>query len=246
MKREFEGKNCIFKNDCRRYNTEECCDPCWRQREFYFLLDNSNLPETQKDEIKLIPDKQDVNAFLYLDNIRENVIDFVKSGEGLYIHGPTGNGKTTWACKILKRYIMEKSIANGFEKRALFIRLPWYVRTIRQNISIKDEEFEQIRKELATIDLVVFDDVGAVAIKSDFVYDEVYSLISDRIDDGLCNIFTSNLTQEEISELLGERLISRMFLKTHLVHIQSTKDRRASISEFSVEKFMRTLEKDNK
>lgn len=226
VKREFDGQNCVFKEDCIKYGTLDCKNPCWRQREFFFLLDNSNLPEKHKMDTKLIPAAQDLEAFEYLDYIRNNVQKFVNEGNNILIIGSTGNGKTTWATKILRRYLMECSIANGYEKRALFVNLTWFVTQLRHNIKSQDTGFSELRDELYDIDLLVLDDIGASKIDNGFIHDELFSIINFRADNGLSSIYTSNLSEKELIEVLGDRLSARIINMSQTVLIKNKTDMR--------------------
>ena len=237
LEKEFDPQNCVFKDDCIKFNTPECKDPCWRQREYFWLLDNSNLPKEHKEDIKLIPAPQDLEVFEYLDYIRNNIVEFVESGNNLIIAGNTGCGKTCWSTKLLRKYIMEKSIANGFTERALFINLIWFISEMRHNINEQSKHFQELRSLCHTIDLLVFDDIGATAIKSDYIHDELYSIVNDRIDNGLCTIYTTNLDNNQLALNLGARLSGRIIGKSEIVKIKNKLDLRKLGSDFSFEKF---------
>lgn len=233
----FNPDNCVFQNDCIKFNTEDCKDPCWRQREYFWLLDNSNLPKEHKEDIKLIPAPQDLEVFEYLDYIRNNIVEFVSNGNNLVISGYPGSGKTSWSTKLLRRYIMEKSIANGFTERALFINFIWFISEMRHNISEQSKSFKDLRSLCHTIDLLILDDIGATSIKSDYIHDELYSIINDRLDNGLSTIYTTNLNQEQLINNLGSRLAGRIVGKSEIVKIQNRLDLRSLGTEFSFKKF---------
>ena len=241
--RPFDGENCVFKNDCIKYGTHDCFNPCWRQREFFFLLDNSNLPDRYKTDIKLIPSGSDLKAFEYLDYIRNNVLDFVEGGGSLVISGATGTGKTTWATKILRRYLMEVSIANGYNPRALFVNMTWFVTQIRHNIHSQSSNFISLRDSLYNIDLLVFDDIGATKIDNSFIHDEIFSIINHRADNGFCTIYTTNLSDTELIEVLGDRLSARILNLSQRVAIKNKTDMRNGESttgkDFSFNNFVK-------
>lgn len=234
---QFDGENCVFKNDCIKYGTPDCCDPCWRQREYDWLLNNSNLPNEFKTDIKLIPSKQDYEVFEYLDYIRENIVDFVQQGNNLIIRGATGCGKSCWSTKLLRRYLMEVSIGNGYVERALFVNLIWFVSELRHNMDEKSVKFNDLRKLMHTVDFLVLDDLGATNINSDYIHDEIYSIINDRIDNGLTTVYTTNLSNDELSQNLGARLSGRIIGKSEIVTIKSKLDLRRPDSEFSFKNF---------
>ena len=226
-KRPFEAQGCVFKGDCLKYGTQDCCNPCWRQREFFFLLDNSNLPEKHKTDIKLIPAKEDLAAFEYLDHIRNNIEGFVNSGNSLLITGATGTGKTTWATKLLRRYLMERSIGNGYEPRALFVNLTWFVTQARHNIGNPNPYFNGLRESMYDIELLVLDDIGNTKLDSSFIHDEIFAIINCRADSKLSSIYTSNLSEQELVENLGDRLAARIINMSENVAIKNRTDMRS-------------------
>jgi DNA replication protein DnaC len=237
--RSFDLQNCVFQKDCIKYNTPECKEPCWRQREFFWLLDNSNLPERHKEDTRLIPSDEDLPVFEYLDYIRTQILDFVDGGNNLLIRGATGTGKSCWSTKLLRQYLMEKSIANGFVKRALFVNIPWFVAEMKHNISNQSIYFKELREDCYTIDLLVLDDIGATSVNSDFIHDELYSIINQRADSGLSTIYTTNLSDEELEENLGARISRRVLGISDEVKIKNTVDLRRPDSEFSFQKFVK-------
>lgn len=237
--RPFDSQNCVFKMDCIKYNTPDCKEPCYRQREYFWLLDNSNLPEKHKTDTRLIPSDEDLPVFEYLDYIRSHITDFVEGGNNLLIRGSTGTGKSCWSTKLIRQYLMEKSIGNGFQPRALFVNLPWFITEMKHNISNQREYFKDVRQGCYSIDLLVLDDIGATSVDSDFIHDEVYSIINGRVDSGLSTIFTTNLSDEELTKNLGARLKARVLGTSDIAQIKSTVDLRRPDSEFSFQRFTR-------
>lgn len=244
--RSFDSENCVFIGDCIKHNTPECKDPCFRQREYYFLLDNSNLPERYKEDIRLIPSSEDLPIFEYLDYLRIHIFDFVKGGHNLIIRGSTGTGKSCWASKLLKQYIAEISIGNGFIPRALFINLTWFIKELRHQIQEKTTYFSELNKLCYKADFLVIDDIGATGISSDFIHDEIYSIINQRIDDGLSIVYTTNLSDRELEDNLGERLAARVLGVSEIIEIKNKVDLRHPNNEFSFQKFKKENLKNGK
>ena len=58
-------------------------------------------------------------------------------------------------------------------------------------------------------DLVVFDEVGTKSLTS-FEHEHILSIINARLDLGKSNIYTSNLTDDELLNKMGDRLYSRV------------------------------------
>ena len=57
-------------------------------------MNTSNIPERYKGIQRLIPQNCDYEVFTNLDRIKKDIVNFVKSGEFLYLHGNLGTGKS--------------------------------------------------------------------------------------------------------------------------------------------------------
>lgn len=59
-------------------------------------INNSNIPKRYLQDISLRPVKEDVETFKELQDIKNNIVDFVNQGKNLFIYSSSvGNGKTT-------------------------------------------------------------------------------------------------------------------------------------------------------
>ena len=191
----------------------------------FYLLNKSRLPKSKHRLLKLIPEKCDVEAFHQLNNLKTNILEFVKSGDSLCICSKNcGNGKTTWAIKLMQAFFNGVWFGNRYRTRAVFINVPNFMTKLRENISNKDEELEQLLTDLETADLVIWDDIAACTIK-EFDHLNLYSYIDGRILNEKSNIFTSNLIGEAFKTAIGERLYSRVWNKSIKVEFKGL-DRR--------------------
>ena len=80
---------------------------------------------------------------------------------------------------------------------------------IKDNISNKSTYIEYIKENVLEADLVVWDDLGN-KMGSEFELSHLLSIIDNRITLGKSNIYTSNLTRQQLYSALGERLTSRV------------------------------------
>ena len=62
---------------------------------------------------------------------------------------------------------------------------------------------------LAAVDLLHIDDLGAEH-RTDWVLEQLYSIINARYEDERSTLITSNLGPDELAEQLGERIVSRL------------------------------------
>lgn len=207
----FDADKCWYRAACSKFGTSDCCPACIRFMEMHFLMNNSGIPTNRQYPVPLIPAKQDTGAFLQLRDIKDNMLDFVQRGESVYIYSANfGNGKTTWAIKLLQKYFDEVWAGNGFRCRGVFLHVPTFLSKIKDGISKKDEDFELLKSKLPTVDLVVWDDIAATKL-SDYDHANLLTYIDQRKLSQLSNVYTGNLAQSELVSALGNRLASRVW-----------------------------------
>ena len=184
------------------------CTGCIRYYEMKYLMDNSGLSKSRQISPKLSPQADDYAVFNFLDEIRLDIVNFVKNGESLYLFSKyTGNGKTSWAIKLLLRYFDQIWSGNGFRVRGKFIYVPLFLDKIK--------EFENptslrlYKDQILNADLVVWDDI-AIKTATTYEMENLLSIIDNRLNNSKSNIYTSNLFGQDLNEKLGERLYSRI------------------------------------
>lgn len=224
-KYNFDAKNCWYKDVCNYYNTDKCSKNCIRYNEMYYLMETSNIPKAKQFQNQLIPNPEDINNFKFLADIKQNIVDFVKDGENLYIYSQNfGNGKTTWAIKIMQSYFDKIWLGNGFNVRGLFIHVPTFLTKCKDVISNKDEDFEKLKLRLSDVDLVIWDDIATGKL-SEFDHNNLLTYIDQRKLNGKSNIYTGNLGESELKNYVGNRLKSRIWNDSSIVEIYG-RDRR--------------------
>lgn len=207
----FDKNKCWYTSGCGKYGSPECNASCIRYMEMDFLMQNSGIPRNKQYSVLLTPSKKDVQAFLTLKEIKDDIIAFVENGESVYIYSHNfGNGKTTWAIKLMQKYFDSVWAGNGFRCRGIFIHVPTFLTKIKEGISRKDEDFETLKSRLMTVDLVIWDDIAATKL-GDFDHANLLTYIDQRKLNQLSNIYTGNLDQDELQEALGNRLASRVW-----------------------------------
>lgn len=125
-------------------------------------------------------------------------------GQGLWLMGSVGTGKTTLAM------LVSKAALEAGHSVAIY-SLPDLLRDIRRTFGdlpgapSHDEFFER----LTSVDLLHLDDLGAEK-SSEWVLEELYSLINRRYEDQRSVVVTTNLDQDELKRQIGERTVSRL------------------------------------
>ena len=214
-------ENCVYKSVCQ---VEDCRPSCIRLNEMSALLDGSNIPPAKQRPMLLQPESCDLQAFQELANVKTNIKSFVEQGRNLYIVSEyTGNGKTTWAIKLMLKYFDEIWAGNGFRERGFFVSVPWFLSKCK-DFGTKDETFEKLKANLLNYDLVIWDDIGSTYL-SGYDLSQLTTFVDQRILYEKSNIFTGNLNEDEMLKAVGERLTSRVYKASKVVTFYG-KDRR--------------------
>lgn len=166
----------------------------------------ASLKTSNKVKTEFIPKRVLTYTFENLSRNREKGIlatEIIKncrsilngqSSRGVYVYGPTGTGKT---------YLMG-SIYNYFKqngKEPTILYYPEFIRKIKSKISNNsyDLYIDLIRDE----EILIIDDIGAENI-TEFVRDEVLGpIINHREAEKLPTFFSSNLSIDDLAELLS-------------------------------------------
>lgn len=214
----------VLKEDCwyRDSCTYQQCVNCIRYSEMKYLMENSGIPKKCRHPIYL-DGRDDPKSFKLLADIKDDIVNFVDNGESLYIFSEyTGNGKTSWAIKLLLKYFDSIWAGNGFRVRGYFQHVP----TLFNVLKDFSKSHEVLKNTLETVDFVVWDDIAAAKL-SDYDAQQLLIIIDSRVSEGLANIFTGNLTSHEaLQKAVGDRLASRIWHTSTLVEFKG-KDRRS-------------------
>ena len=137
-------------------------DVCGGYRVLRALYNLSRIPERYRYTIALKPENgEDLEAFTTLDNYKNDVLSMVDEGRGLYIWGKsTGNGKTSWACKIMSYFFRKIAFNTGLENEGLYIFLPTFLEDLRDNYDNKDPEFDEVLRMIKTCRLLIIDNTA--------------------------------------------------------------------------------------
>jgi DNA replication protein DnaC len=170
------------------------------------------MTENQKQHIALRVDADgtDLEQFKQLAGIEQNICKFVEEGKNLYLHSAIpGNGKSSWALRLIEAYFNKIWARSEAKCRVLFISVPRFLLAIKDNITNKSSYVEYIKENVLEADLVVWDDLAA-KVGSEFELSHLLSIIDNRLSLGKSNIYTSNLNRQQLYTALGERLTSRV------------------------------------
>jgi DNA replication protein DnaC len=134
-------------------------------------------------------------------------------GHGLWLTGSFGTGKTALAM------IVSKAAIDAGRSVAIY-SCPRLLSVIRESIdpprggaaSRSNQNGGGVLDfldRLAAADLLHIDDLGAEH-RTDWVLEQLYTIINSRYEDERATIVTSNLGRDELAAQLGERIVSRL------------------------------------
>jgi len=208
-------KNCWYRSVCSQA-PQECSPTCIRYAEMLNLLQLSNLPEKRWCPVGLVPGK-DRKAFLRLAEIKLNIQEHIANGSNLYLYSQSfGNGKTSWAIKLMLSYFDKIWAGNCFRRRGVFVAVPEFLDRNRQEISRPDNFYVQLREDMLTCDLVIWDDVSSIKL-TDYGHSMFLNYLDARVLNEKANIFTGNVDQQQMYGLLGGRLTSRIWNTSEVI-----------------------------
>lgn len=185
------------------------------------LIKESGLPNRNLQNISLIPETKDVEAFQQLNLIKSNIKEFVNGGYNLLIFSNNpGNGKTTWASKLGLAYI--EYIANyATEDPFLYINLPLYFDIRKASIQDKSlvPQVQKTESIIKTAKLIIFDDIG-IRDLSEFEKQLLYIWVEHRTSNKQSCIYTSNIHPNNFDNIFGPRVADRIIGYSTIIEIK--------------------------
>lgn len=223
------SNECYIKEQCKKYVDGNCTQNkfCIKLFKLDYMFDSAQMSDFQRKHIPLYydKDKTDYDKFVTLKQIQDNIEKFVRGGHNLFIYSSNcGNGKTSWANRLVQAYFNRIWYKCNMDCKALFINVPRFFLALKDNISEKSDYIEHIKANILIADLVVWDEIG-VKLLTNFEHENLLSMLNARLDMNKSNIYTSNISGETLQEKLGDRLYSRIVNNSCVVELQG-KDKR--------------------
>lgn len=226
--KSFKECPCWFKDACSAYGDEELCHTaCPLYFQFFHLVNLANIPTPLQypQNLKLEPG-EDANEHKFLREIQLDINNWVQEGNNLYLYSArAGNGKTTWAIKLMLSYFQTIMEHNGDKCRGLFINVEQFFYEKKNNMSNPSYRFSEMEKLITEVDLVIWDDFGNRRL-TDYEFGLMYTLINDRIDNNKSNIYTSNMIDGDLYSNVGSRIADRVLGTTEFVEFINPSQRK--------------------
>src|ERR1700733_8264396 len=125
----------------------------------------------------------------------------IDTGRGLWIQGSVGTGKTTLAM------LVSKAALDAGRSVAIY-SLPRLLNLLRESMESEGGLLELLDR-LTAVDLLHIDDLGAEN-RTDWVLEQLYSIVNARYESQRAIVATTNLMPDELSDRLGARTVSRL------------------------------------
>ena len=186
-------------------------DRIW-QKKLNNLFELSGLPKKYFEPQHLVRREVDAECWDWLEDVRNNIVEEVQRGLNIVITSTiVGNGKTSWVVRLLQRYLAETALDGRMVEKGMFVVSAQLLTEFGDyNYFQTMKEFLERFEKLKTCDLLVIDEIGGGSLtKASYPY--LYDLVNYRVDNNLSTIYTTNYTDEEIIDLLGQRLYSRIY-----------------------------------
>jgi DNA replication protein DnaC len=132
----------------------------------------------------------------------DTIDEKLEAGRGLWFMGPVGTGKTTLAMLVSKA-----ALKNG--RSVAIYSLPRLLNEIRDTHRTERSHIDLLDR-LTAVDLLHIDDVGAERT-TDWVLEELYSIVNARYEDQRSMVITTNIADHDaLCEQVTERTVSRL------------------------------------
>jgi len=140
-------------------------------------------------------------------------------GRGLWLFGDVGTGKTSLAMLVSKAALE----AGG---SVAIYSMPRLLADIKETYEDRSERsYMQLFERVVGVDLLHIDDLGAEK-RTDWVLEQLYSIINERWQEQRSIIVTTNLLDvDELRDQIGPRTVSRLHEMCDLIPIMG-RDRR--------------------
>lgn len=195
-----------------------------------YILETSYLPRYQwiEDSLSAGEDKE---AFKRLSEIRSDILGFLSSSvNNLIICSKNlGNGKTSWAVKLMLTYIESQSgkldmieedkvTVDNYDYCVFCQSVPFLVEM--KQFGSNKAGYEMYNR-LCKTKLAIIDDLGAVPM-SQYDYNIIYAILEKRLFAGRPTIITTNFTDIELAKKeLGPRLADRMWSNSEVIEFKN-------------------------
>ena len=163
------------------------------------------IPRRYRDVAFDRPPVTEIEPRRVVDEVRafaDSIDTKLDGGRGLWFMGPVGTGKTTLAMLVSRAALRAGRSVAIYSLPRLLNEIRDTHRAERSHVNLLDR--------LTAVDLLHIDDVGAERT-TDWVLEELYSIVNARYEDERSVVITTNiLDREALCAQITERTVSRL------------------------------------
>lgn len=212
---EYRPNN-LKQHQISRQKYPECMESCVPYIIFKDLIRNSDSDCIKLAVQKLKPQKEDLQTFQRIKEIKSNIEEFVRKGNNLFITSPHMQcAKSTILFKFLYGYFWQMSCwAPPDEGRGKYVNVPEFAMDIDVYSVRNSDEFRKKIDILKRIDLVVWDDITLYTL-NDTAKNIMGSIINSRFRNEKANVF-AGLEINNPQTVLGNIIYQQLQTCEHL------------------------------
>ena len=181
-------------------------DDSSKSKDFYLLSGGPRRFLDWKD-FSFVPPDVMLYTKKYVKNFPRN------DPTGMYLFGQSGGGKTT-ICSLVLRSLFEQ---NKIILRARMSDFPSLMQEMREGIANGSGDTDIITQYQRS-DIVILDDMG-LGKYSEYTLQQAYSIINYRYQNNLPTIYSSEFSPPKLSNIIGERLVSRIIETCQVIEL---------------------------
>lgn len=132
--------------------------------------------------------------------------------DSLLLQGETGLGKTFLASAIA-------NVAVAARRTVVYFTFSEFITLVRMQMRDDNPDFREGTQRLLDADLLVLDDLGAEKV-TEFVAQELFDLINQRLNRQLPMVVSTNLKPDAIVNAYGRRIASRLLFGLDAIQLR--------------------------
>jgi len=181
----------------------------WRNRQPEERLKNAHIPKrfvkkTLNDyDTKLGSPDVVTYSQQWIDNIEHNR----ECGEGLYLFGGSGSGKTHVACGVLREVVLNNFLSGFFITAEKFVEASYDEMNPDHELPEMYGDEHMLKYIHSVYDILVLDNLGSERM-TDFTKKAITSMLNSRYEQQLITIITSEIPLSRLSDIYGPRVKS--------------------------------------
>ena len=211
---------CLYYNQCDHADLEKCKKTCHQYLKMTCLITNCGMPNAERYTNNLKPSDADKAAYERLQEIKDNIVQYVKEGIFLTIFSQvSGVSKSSRALKMMYSYFHHIWYTSDFTPKGYFLYVPDFLLSFKDNDYKKTAEYKNILSLMKTVDILILDDLLNQQLYSteQLLF---LSVLHTRKHNSLATIITGkHKTFDEYVPIIGED-ISNLILDSEMIALK--------------------------